>query len=284
MHPYFDLLRYKHCIKNILIFFPLFFAGGLFDAEALLGSAIAFISFSLASSAMYVTNDILDAQFDRNHPAKKQRPIAAGLVKPGVAAFFAAFLAVFSVIIAALLNLNVFAVVGAYIILNFLYSILLKNIPVLDILSVAIGFPLRLYAGAFAADVALTNQFVIMTFLLAVLLTVGKRRDDTILLEKQALVVRPSVKKYNTTMLNSMIIVIMAAVIASYIIYTISPEILMRPYGNSVYLTTIFVVAGMMRYLQIIFVEGGAASPTELILRDRFMQITTALCGSAFAA
>lgn len=277
MRPYVSLFRLHHCVKNAIIFFPIFFAGLFLDFGLLLKCSIVFFAFCLASSSIYVTNDIFDAELDRRHPTKKNRPIAARAAHPRIAAYIALLLAVISLAVSALLNWKVFGVIAAYLILNIFYSIIIKHIAILDVISVALGFVLRIYAGSFAADIPLTHWFVIITFLLALLLALGKRRDEVLLLQNEGVSTRPSVEKYNMAMINSAIIIMASVVVISYIMYTLSPAILSRSYGDKLYLTVIFVLVGLLRYLQILFVEKKNGSPTEIILHDRTMQITVIL-------
>lgn len=154
--------------------------------------------------------------------------------------------------------------------MNVLYSIKLKHIAIIDVSIVAIGFVIRIFVGGFVTEIPLSRWIVIMTFLLALLLALGKRRDDVIHLENTGLKSRKNLDGYNLNFLNAAIIIMSAIITVAYIMYTISPEIISRN-GEYLYLTSIFVILGLMRYLQIIFVYNKGGDPTKIFIKDHFM-------------
>ena len=272
---YIKLIRPAQWSKNLFVFLPIFFAQAIGDTTRLWASVVAFIALCLASSAIYVLNDICDVDFDRRHPEKCLRPIASGSVSLKVAWFIYVLLMLLSVGVVILLQpqLSLLVVLVTYIILNHAYCFWLKHIAILDVMAVAFGFVLRIVAGASAAQVVPSHWIIIMTFLLALFLVLAKRRDDVIKYERTQTAVRPIVTAYNRTFLDHIITLVSAVTLVSYIMYTVDDEIVERFDCNYVYATAIFVLAGMLRYLQITLVEEKSWSPTKVILRDRFLQI-----------
>lgn len=173
-------------------------------------------------------------------------------------------------------NLSLFAILMAYILLNIAYSLKLKHIPIVDIFIIAIGFVLRIFAGATVIGVTSSMWIIIMTFLLALFLGLAKRRDD-VKLSFQGLQTRKNINGYNLEFINAAMILMAGVIIVSYILYTVSEEIIQRLGTQYLYLTTFFVILGIMRYMQITFVEEAGGSPTEIVLKDRFLQITILL-------
>lgn len=271
-----QLIRIRHWVKNLFLFIPSFFAGHLFKTEELLLVGIGALAFSLVASGVYVINDYRDRFIDRLHPTKKLRPIASGEIG-AISAWTLIFLLIASgLVLSAALNMNFFFLLSAYFVMNLGYSFGLKNIPILDLFIVSLGFLLRVYSGGVIADLPITHWLSIMILLLALFLIVAKRRDDLLINAKNGCVIRKSTKSYNLDFINSCITLLCAVVIVAYIMYTVSPEVTERFNSNHLFITTIFVIAGIMRYLQIIFVENKSGSPTRIFLRDKFILITIA--------
>ena len=225
------------------------------------------------ASSIYILNDYRDIESDRQHPTKCKRPLAAGQVSPTVALLSMAVMATGALVVAWWLNIYFFGALLAYAALNVAYSFGLKHVSILDILIVAFGFLLRTVAGGVVAEVPISQWLVIMIFLLALFLALAKRRDDLLLGESSGRLMRKSVKNYTLEYVNACLTMLAGIIIVSYLMYTISDEVVTR-LGDHLYFTSIFVIAGMMRYLQISLVENNSGSPTKLLYTDRFIQLT----------
>lgn len=273
---YIKLLRPAQWSKNLFVFLPLFFAQDIDNLPRLLAVVVAFVALSLASSCIYVLNDMCDVEFDRKHPEKCRRPIASGRVSLPVARGVYTFLLILSVVVVALFipSTPMYVVLATYLLINHAYSLWLKHVAILDVMIVAFGFVLRIIAGAVAAEVVPSHWIIIMTFLLALFLVLAKRRDDVIKYERTQAVARRNVTAYNRNFLDHVITLVAAITLVSYIMYTVDEEIVARFNCSYVYATSIFVLAGILRYLQITLVEEKSWSPTKIIMRDRFLKLS----------
>ena len=271
------LIRPHQYIKNILVLVPLFFAAKITNTDLLLNGLVAFTAFSLSASAIYIFNDYKDIKDDRKHPKKKHRPLASGLINKNTALSLMIILLITGFFLMASVSINSLIVLSVYVFLNILYSLKLKRIALLDVTIIAIGFVLRLFAGSFAYEVSLRLWIVIMTFLLALFMALAKRRDDVLILKKSGNKMRKSIDGYNLGLIDGCMLIMSAVVIVAYIQYTTSQEIIEKFQNENLYLTTLFVIFGVMRYLQMTFVEKNIGSPTEIILKDKIMQINLLL-------
>lgn len=266
------LMRFHQYIKNLFIFIPAFFSFKFFDEVSIYNSLIAFVAFCLCASAIYIINDIIDAPLDRIHPSKSKRPIASGKVKPRVALLFAlVFIVVGIFILVCLLPRVIFPVV-IYVLINLLYSFKLKHIPILDIFIIASGFVIRLFVGALAINTPLSEWIIVMTFLLALFLALAKRRDDVILYEASGEKMRKVIDGYNRQFLDIAMAISASIVMIAYILWSISTEVKLRLHSDYLYLTSVFVLAGIFRYMQITFVEQKSGNPSKIVLQDKFLQ------------
>jgi len=270
------LLRPHQYIKNIFVFAPLFFIGKVGNIDFLLPTILAFLSFCLAASAVYILNDFRDAESDRAHPIKKFRPIASGDVSINLAFVVMGSLLLAAEILALSASFDTFMVINLYVIMNIAYCFGLKLVALVDVTVIAIGFVLRLFAGSTAADITLSAWIVVMTFLLALFLALAKRRDDILIYEDTGSILRKVVKDYNLKFLDSAISIMAAVIIVAYISYTTSTEVLERLNSETLYFSTFFVILGLLRYLQLTLVFNDSGSPTRLALRDRFLQAVIA--------
>lgn len=266
------LMRFYQYIKNLFIFIPAFFSFKFFDEISIINSLIAFIAFCLCASAIYIINDIIDAPLDRIHPTKSRRPIASGKVKPIVALFFALIFIVIGIFILICLLPKVVFPVLIYVLINLLYSFKLKHIPILDIFIIASGFVIRLFVGALAINTSLSEWIIVMTFLLALFLALAKRRDDVILYENGGEKMRKVVDGYNRQFLDIAMAISASIVMIAYILWSISTEVKLRLHSDYLYLTSVFVLAGIFRYMQITFVEQKSGNPSKIVLQDKFLQ------------
>lgn len=273
----FRLLRVNHWSKNLFMFLPLFFSGQfLMSGYKVLVVGMGFISFSLIASCIYIINDIRDREADRQHPEKKHRPFASGAVPVSAGYTMAIVLAALSLGFAAWLNPWFALILGVYFVMNILYSLGLKHVPILDVTIISAGFLLRIFAGGALAEVMISNWIVIMTFLLAMFLGFAKRRDDVMLYLESGQKMRKAIDGYNLEFINASMVIMAAVVIVSYLMYTMSEEVVMRIGTPHLYLTSIFVILGIIRYLQITFVQQKSGSPTRVLLRDLFIQLVLA--------
>lgn len=273
---YLKLIRPQHWIKNFFVMIPLFFGGELFDSTALLCGAIVFVAFSLVASSIYCYNDIVDADDDRRHPVKCHRPVASGKVSAAHAYALMAVLFVAAVAVLLLLPPTVMpsamAVVTFYYILNLAYCSRLKQYAILDVCIVAFGFVLRIVAGGIAEDVELSHWIVLMTFLLTLFLSFAKRRDDVLRMNETGEAPRHNTSRYNITFINMAVTLTAGVTLVCYIMYTVSPEVVEHFGTKSLYLTTVFVLLGLLRYIQISVVDKKSGDPVKVMLHDSFSQ------------
>lgn len=278
-----QLIRPKDWAKNSFLFLPLFFAGDLFQVDKILSLVWGFISFSCVASSIYIINDYRDIEDDRKHPVKKFRPLASGTVSRSTAIVLLFLLLIAGLGSAWLIRDKFLFVLGIYFLLNLGYSFGLKAVPVLDILILASGFILRIKAGSVITFTPLSEWIVIMVFLLALFMAIGKRRDDVLLKISSGTEMRKSVKGYNLEYLNVLLALVCAVIIVAYFMYTMAPATTERLGTHRLYYTCLFVIAGIMRYLQIIFVQADAGSPTKILYKDLFIKITLLLWVASFA-
>lgn len=269
------LLRPHQWLKNGFIAAPMFFAFEL-SMQNIKSVVIAIIIFSLCASAVYIFNDIHDVEEDKKHPDKCERPVASGAITLPTAFVLTIVLAGLSCFLAFMTNTKFFMILILYALMNILYTLKLKHIAIVDIVIIAIGFVLRLFAGAAVIDIDVSMWIVIVTFLLALFLAAAKRRDEYInYLDGKK--VRKNIDGYNLEMLNAIIVLLASVTVVAYIMYTVSPLVIQRIGSNKLYLTTGFVIVGILRYLQLTYVFQKSGSPTKVVLKDRFLQIVIIL-------
>jgi len=253
---------------------PLFFAGKITQHELLINAIIAFIAFSLSASAIYILNDYKDIEEDRLHPKKKYRPLASGAISKKVALFLMGMLFLAGLFLMANISVLSVGILSLYILLNISYCFYLKHIAIVDVFIIAIGFVLRLFVGSSVTETSLSMWIVIMTFLLALFMALAKRRDDVLLFLGTGKKMRKVIDGYNLQLIDSAMIIMASVVIVAYILFCTSVEVINRMQNEYLYLTTLFVILGILRYLQVTFVEENSGSPTRIVLKDKFMQIT----------
>ncbi len=274
MIAYIKLIRPHQWIKNVFVFAPAFFSRDLFIKENIIPLLLGFVSFSLVASSIYIINDYKDIASDQQHPEKKTRPLASGKANVFVAMIIMVMFLIAGFGIAFTLHKFFVMILGLYFVLNLSYSLGLKNISILDILIVAVGFLLRALSGGVIASIPISQWLIIMVFLLAVFLAMAKRRDDVLMYLASGKSMRKAVREYNLDFTNTSLSMLCGVIIVAYLMYTISPEVMQRMHSNNIYLTTIFVLAGMLRYLQITFVENNSGSPTKILYSDKFIIFT----------
>lgn len=269
------LIRPQQWIKNGFVLIPMFFGGRLLNADDAIASVVTFFAFSFAASAIYCFNDIVDVDADRRHPVKCHRPIASGAVSVPTAYALMAVLVLLSALLLFFLPQRAgetAGIVAFYFLLNMAYCLWLKRHAIIDVCTVAFGFVLRILAGGMACNVAVSNWLVLMTFLLALFLSFAKRRDDVLRMNETGEPPRRNTIRYNITFVNQAITITGTVTLVCYIMYTVSPEVVSRFHAPYLYLTSIFVLVGLLRYMQLTVVDEVSGDPTKILLRDRFTQ------------
>lgn len=270
------LMRPLQWMKNVFVFAPLFFTGRLFDWALLLKTAIVFVAFCMAASSIYCLNDARDAESDRKHPKKCRRPIASGALSATTGYATMATLMVLAVFLAFTVSAWVACCVVTYLVINVAYCLRLKQYAILDVTLIALGFVLRVLGGGLATGTWVSEWLVLMTFLLTLLLALAKRNDDFRIFEQTGREPRKSIKGYNHDFINEVVSIVAAVTLVCYIMYTMSPDVIQRMGTRYVYLTSFWVLVGLLRYLQNMTVFGRSGSPTKAMVKDRFLQVCVA--------
>jgi len=274
LYAFWELIRPHQWIKNLFLFVPIFFAGDLFNTNKILLLLLGFLSFSISSSAIYVLNDFKDIESDKLHPLKQKRPLASGKIKKSFATFMMILLGIFGLLLAYLISNSFFFLLLAYLIINIFYSFGLKDVSIVDILIVAIGFVLRTIGGGLIADVYISHWLIIMIFLLSLFLVVAKRREDMLEFVSSGNAIRKSITNYNMDFINLTLTMLSGVIIVAYIMYTVSADVTSRLQSENLYMTSVFVIIGVLRYMQITLVENKSGSPVRILYKDTFIHIT----------
>jgi 4-hydroxybenzoate polyprenyltransferase len=264
----FRSLRPHQWSKNLLVFAGLLFARRLFDPPSVLKAVAAFAIFCALSATVYLINDVADRESDRNHPLKSRRPIASGQVGVAAALGAAGALGVGALAGSLALGRSFTVVALSYLGINVLYSTALKHVVILDVLTIAIGFVLRAVGGAVAIHVAISHWLFVCTILLALFLSLAKRRHELVLLAAGAREHRRILDEYNPYLLDQLIGITAAASLIAYILYTISPESAEKFGTPWLDLTIPFPIYGIFRYLYLVHRRDGGGNPTDLLLSD----------------
>lgn len=272
----FKLIRPKQWIKNLFVLLPVFFSGNLLHGEALLAAAVTLVAFCFAASSIYCLNDILDVEADRQHPKKCHRPIASGEVSIRQGYAFMGVMLVLAMGTLFFLQVNRWTVMGViafYWVLNVAYCLVLKHYAILDVCVVSFGFVLRILAGGEATNVIPSQWLVLMTFLIALFLAFAKRHDDVWRMNETGKAPRKNTSRYNLVFINQAITITASVTLVCYVMYTVSPEVMSRFHSDYLYLTTIFVLLGLLRYIQIAVVDRKSGDPTQVVIRDHTIQL-----------
>ncbi len=270
-------LRPHQWTKNLVVLAALAFSKHLFEVDAVLRAGLAFVVFCALSGAVYLVNDLSDLERDRLHPRKRLRPLASGELSIP-AARLAATLLLLAGLGASLALGPAFAAVSlTYVVLNLAYSFGLKNIVILDVLSISLGFVLRAVAGALAIDVRFSSWLLVCTILLALFLSLAKRRHELVRLDAAASEHRQILTEYTPYLLDQMISVVTASCLTAYAFYTMAPETVAKYQTESLALTIPFVLYGILRYLYLVHRRERGGSPTDVLLTDRPLLVAVAL-------
>ena len=279
----FRAMRPRQWTKNAIVFAGIVFDGQLFVLNSFLRVLLALLLLCLMSSAIYMINDVVDIESDRQHPKKRYRAIASGQISTRFALLAALVLIVLTIGIAALYSFGLAVILLSYLVLHLLYSWRVKQIVILDILSVTAGFVLRVAAGVVVVHVqAFSPWLYACTALLALFLIIGKRRQELIELGDDAGSIRTTLNSYNLPLLDDMLRMVMTSTLIAYLLYTIeAPSVLLA--GTKLALVTVpFVLYALWRYLYLIHVKGDGSAPDEVLLRDRPLQVSILLWGLTF--
>jgi len=279
-------LRAYQWTKNLVLFAGPIFTLRILDPPIALASIAGFFAFSLAVSAVYIFNDILDAERDRLHPEKRTRPVASGALSIPVAFTVASFLLAIGLGASAALGPRFVATDVAYVVLTGAYSLFLKHVVLLDVVAIATGFVLRAVAGVELVrdrthigpeGIAISPWLLVCAFFLALFLAIGKRLHELETLEREAARHRAALGAYTRPLLDQLIAVVTGATVIAYSVYTISPETIAKYHGRPLHLTIPFVLYGIFRYLYLVYAEHKGGNPSEHLLRDRATLVNVVL-------
>lgn len=279
------LIRPHQWVKNLVVLLPVFFGGALLHIESVYAGLVTALCFSFAASSIYCLNDIVDVDDDRRHPVKCHRPMASGAISipQGYTLMFLMFiLSMLSTFLLGQSQLETASVILFYWLLNIAYCLKLKQYAIIDVCVVSFGFVLRILAGGYATSIHLSKWIVLMTFLLMLFLSFAKRRDDVVRMNETGHAPRQNTIRYNLTFINQAITITSSVTLVCYIMYTVSPETIQNFHTDYLYLTSVFVLVGLLRYIQIAVVDKRSGDPTKVMLHDRFMQFVVLAFGLAF--
>ncbi len=276
-------MRPKQWTKNLIFVFPaLIFDGQLFEAEPFLRVTVAFLLLNMIAGSVYIINDLADIEADRQHPKKKSRPLPSGELPINTARIAAVVIPTLSLAFAVWFSPPLAAILAAYLIMQIAYSFSLKHIVIIDVLTIMIGFIMRVAAGVVVIQVENFSPWLYATTgLLALFLAVGKRRQDLVNLGENAVNTRPIYKQYNLALIDDMMRMVTTSTLITYLLYTIEVPTETEPQYLGL-LTVPFVMYGIFRYLYLIHVKGEGSAPDEVLLKDRPLQVTMVLFGLTF--
>lgn len=282
MKNYLKLLRVEQWVKNVFVFLPLFFSGNITNWDLALKSLMAFIIFSLTASSIYIINDYSDIESDRRHPEKCKRPLASGAISKSAARYV--FIALVAVVILLGIAGNYyfqrdftkfFIIILSYFLMNIAYTFKLKHVAIVDICIIATGFVLRVLAGGYATGIFISQWAILLTFVLALVLAIGKRRGELINAQLTGKT-RKALDGYNVQFADIALSISITLAIVCYLMFTLSPEVQAK-FHSRVFFTVIFVVFALLRYLQQTLVYNRTESPTKIVYKDRYIQVTLLL-------
>lgn len=290
MYDLIRLLRPLQWFKNVFVLAPLFFSNNLLNQELLWPTLLTFVAFCLVSSSIYCFNDIYDVEADRQHPRKCKRPIASGAVSIRTGYIVMTVCLVASLLLTLvtshlyLVTYHLSLIIASYWLINVAYCMKLKQYAILDVFLISMGFVLRVLVGGLAADIFVSEWLVLMTFLLALFLAFAKRKDDYRIFEQTGVMPRKSITGYNAQFIDLSVTIVATITIVCYIMYTMSDSVIERMGSRYLYLTSIWVIAGLLRHLQNMLVYQRSGSPTKALVKDHFIQLCIAGWIASFVA
>ena len=268
----FELIRLKSWIKNIIIFAPIFFSGNFDSVSNFYLTLVTFFAFSFLTSSIYILNDYIDLEHDRLHPIKKNRPLASKKINIKNALIIGFSLLLISFILISKLSVLTTYTFLFYLMIMLSYCIYFRKVALIDIAIISFGFVLRIYVGSTITGIEVSSWIIIMTFLMAFFIALSKRRDDLINLNFDNNFKRKSLNGYNFKLIDSLITIISPIIIVCYILYCISDDNISR-IGEDFYLTSIYVIFGFSRYLQLVYVCEKGGDPIEILYQDKYIQV-----------
>lgn len=270
------VMRPHQWVKNLFILAPLLFGKRMTDISAVMSALMAFVVFCLLASAVYIFNDLQDAKDDAAHPEKRNRPISSGALPTSLAKIWAAVLVLVAGGLGAMLGWTFFSICVLYALIMIAYCLLLKRMIVLDAMTIATGFVLRVVAGAVAVNVVTTHWLIACTFLLALFLAFAKRRQELLSLSDEAAGHRRVLGSYSVEYLEQVNIIVIGAAIVCYALYTVAPETIDKFGTDSLIYGTVFVMYGMLRYLALVSDPKKGGNPSKMLLGDVPLMLTIA--------
>ncbi len=263
------LFRPKHWVKNLFVFAPLVFAKELFDGNAVFLSLRAFGAFCLTASVVYIFNDIADIEADRSHPKKKDRPLAASIIKRSHALIAASVLLGIVFVLTNELTWQFKTILASYFLMNLAYSYKLKEVVLVDVLVIATGFMMRVLGGAYAIDVYVSTWLILCTLFLSLFLGFAKRRSEIVTHSSRGETSQRKVLSlYRVEYLDQMLTLAAAGAVISYALYTVAPRTIEVFGTDKMIYTTVFVVYGVLRYMYLIHMTDSTENPTGAVLTD----------------
>jgi 4-hydroxybenzoate polyprenyltransferase len=270
----FSAMRPHQWLKNLFILAPILFGKKLTETAAIGNSLLAFAVFCLLASSLYIFNDWIDAEEDRTHPEKCNRPISSGLLPVPIALITALILAITAFSLTSIVGMNFFLISALYVILTLSYCLVLKKIIVLDAMTISAGFVIRIVGGAIAISVTPSHWLIMCAFLLALFLTFTKRRQELLVLSTHASDHRKVLDEYSVEYLGRVNNILIGASIVCYALYTVAPETINKFNTDSLIYGTVFVVYGMLRYLILIEKPSNGGNPTKMLFQDTPLLLT----------
>jgi len=276
MNKWLNLIRINNWLKNLFVIAPLVFSLKIYDLTSIYNSFFAFISFCFLSSSLYIINDIIDIEKDREHPRKCNRPLTKGIISIKAGLFVALIFFITSIIISLYINTNFIIIILFYITNTLLYSIWLKNINILELILVSLNFVIRIIGGCVSISVVPSHWIIIITFFIALFLTLIKRKSEIKTIPNSYIVHRNVLKNYTIPILDKYIYISATIVVFGYILYSIDNHVITTFNTHNLIYTSIFVVIGIFRFIQLseINTYNDEGDPTTLIIYDKFLQIT----------
>ncbi|WP_300669984.1 UbiA prenyltransferase family protein [Soonwooa sp.] len=279
MGKYLKLIRVEQWVKNLFVFLPLFFSGNITNVDLFVKSVFAFIVFSFTASSIYIINDYMDIESDKKHPEKKNRPLASGVISKATAITIFCGLIITNVLLIVFgsqyfhEDLTRFTlIIGGYFVMNLLYTFKLKHVAIIDVSIIAVGFVLRVLAGGYVTGLKISQWAILLTFVLAMVLAVGKRRGELINAQVSGRT-RKALDGYNIQFADIALCICVTLAIVCYLMFTLSPEVQHR-FHERVFYTVFFVIFAFLRYLQQTLVYNKTESPTKIVYKDHYIQVT----------
>ncbi|MFC2134893.1 decaprenyl-phosphate phosphoribosyltransferase [Bacteroidota bacterium] len=264
---YIRLIRVHHWIKNLFVFVPLIFAKLLFEVEYVVQVLLAFLAFSIVSSMVYVVNDLFDIESDKLHPKKKFRPLASGKISKDKANVVVGILAVLFILAMQMFNWQFNVVLISYVVLNILYTLMLKNIVIIDIISIGAGFMLRVIGGAYVIDVYVSNWLILTALFISLFLAVMKRRAEIAIVMNEN-DTRKVLQDYSLGFIDQIATISSGAVIICYALYSVSDRAIEAFNTDKLIFTVIFVIFGIFRYMYLVHKKSHGESSIEIMISD----------------